>query len=83
MPITERHPLTGVELNVLWIQRETLNQEEAVTAWIMRDQGDKTHEIAARLGTSAAQLHAVFRGDLHPEAKAMARREATEPACWV
>lgn len=82
MPTTERHPVTDVELNVTWIERETLNLAEATTAWVMLRQGEKLHEIAARLGTSPQQLREIFAERVHPEAKALADKELSPPA-WT
>ncbi|HCZ00159.1 MAG TPA: hypothetical protein DHV56_09220 [Rhodobacter sp.] len=67
------HPLTGVELNPIPIERTSLNFEEAVTAWLMRLQRAKYHTIAMRLGTNTHRLGEVFRGEVHITAEAAAR----------
>ena len=62
------HPLTGVELNPIPIERIALNFEEAVTACLMRLQRVKYQTIAWRLGTNTYRLGEVFTGKIHPTA---------------
>lgn len=62
---TIRHHLTGVELNPIEIERVALDFNEAVTAFILRQQGEKYHMIAQRLGTNTHRLGEVFRGEVH------------------
>ncbi|WP_298618730.1 hypothetical protein [uncultured Zoogloea sp.] len=62
----------GVPLNPILYMRAALTLEEAVAACIMRRDGEKYHIIAARLGTNTHRLGEVFRGERHPEARALA-----------
>ncbi len=50
------HPLTGVKLNEVEIERKALNFEEAVTAHVMRMTGEKYNIIAQHLGTNTHRL---------------------------
>ncbi|MCT4654261.1 MAG: hypothetical protein N4A65_00465 [Cohaesibacter sp.] len=68
------HPLTGVELNDVEIERKALNFNEAVTAHLMRMQGEKYNIIAQHLGTNTHRLGEVFREELHIGAKQAASR---------
>ncbi|MGC0224941.1 hypothetical protein [Pseudooceanicola nitratireducens] len=68
MAITE-HPLTGVTLNEIDIRRKTLSSEEAVTAFLLRLQGDTYTDVVHKLGTNANRIGEVFRGSVHPEAR--------------
>jgi hypothetical protein len=63
---TQKHPLTGVELNPIPIERPALTFDEAVTAHVLRLQGDKFTLIAQRLGTNPFRVGEVMRGDKHP-----------------
>ncbi|WP_316857859.1 hypothetical protein [uncultured Cohaesibacter sp.] len=63
------HPLTGVELNSVDIERKALNFDEAVTAHLMRMQGIKYNIIAQHLGTNTHRLGEVFREEKHVGAK--------------
>ncbi len=65
---TRRHPLTGVKLNPIEIERKSLEFEDAVTAHILRCKGVKYATIAHLLGTNPARLGEVFRGECHPAA---------------
>ncbi|MEP3778953.1 MAG: hypothetical protein ABJM82_18205 [Shimia thalassica] len=46
-----------------------LNFDAAVTAWIMRLQGEKIQIIAQRLGTNTYRLGEVYREEDHPSSK--------------
>jgi len=65
---TLKHPLTGVELNAIQIERPALTYDEAVTAHVLRLQGDKFTLIAQRLGTNPFRVGEVMRGEKHPGA---------------
>lgn len=62
---TLKHPLTGVELNAIPIERPALTFDEAVTAHVLRLQGDKFTMIAHRLGTNPFRVGEVMRGVKH------------------
>jgi acetyl-CoA carboxylase alpha subunit len=62
------HPITGVSLNVIDVQRKSLTEDEAITAVILRHQGDPYHVIAQKLGTNTHRLGEVYRGETHPGA---------------
>ncbi|MCQ0986998.1 hypothetical protein [Jiella marina] len=66
------HPLTGIELNPVVIERKALTYEEAVTAFVLRAQGCKYNIIAQHLGTNTHRLGEVFRGEKHMGAEAKA-----------
>lgn len=59
------HPITGVKLNPIEIERTALSFDDAVTAWIMRHKGEKYHVIAQKLGTNTHRLGEVFREEVH------------------
>lgn len=65
---TTRHPLTGVSLNVIEVTRKSLSEAEAITAIILRQQGEHYHAIAQKLGTNTHRLGEVFNGKVHPRA---------------
>lgn len=67
-PPFERHPITGVRMNVITLKRRALSFAEAVTAHVMRLQGVSYTDIVHKLGTNANRIGEVFRGDEHPEA---------------
>ncbi|MEL7090240.1 MAG: hypothetical protein AAFN94_00760 [Pseudomonadota bacterium] len=69
---TITHPITGDELNAIAIKRPQLSDQNAVTAWIMRLQGETFTDIVQKLGTNANRVGDVFRGDTHQDAKAKA-----------
>ena len=71
---TITHPLTGVELNPVLIERPALGFNEAVTVWIMRLQGVKYQTIAAQLGTNTHRVGEVLRKDIFPDAEVIARQ---------
>lgn len=71
---TTTHPLTGVELNPILIERRALDFDEAVTVWIMRLQGVKYQHIAIMLGTNTHRVGEVLRGEKFSEAEAVARQ---------
>lgn len=54
---TCRHPVTGVELNSLAIHRKRLDDDEVLTARLLRDEGHKVQDIAAMLGTNQGRVH--------------------------
>lgn len=56
-----RHPVTGVEINVLSVKRpRLLNEAEAETAKLLRADGHKVQDIAAMLGTNPGRIQAVI-----------------------
>ena len=59
------HPMTGVALNPIEIERKALNHQEAVTAWHLRKTGVKYNHVAQYLGTNTHRLGEVFRGEVH------------------
>ncbi|MEP3633389.1 MAG: hypothetical protein ABJN12_09745 [Shimia thalassica] len=67
--LSDTHPITGAKLNPLKIERVRLNFDAAVTAWIMRLQGEKIQIIAQRLGTNTYRLGEVYREEVHPSSK--------------
>ncbi|MFW2541515.1 hypothetical protein ACN2XU_02655 [Primorskyibacter sp. 2E107] len=69
---TEVHPITGDELNPIAVKRAQLTFENAVTAWIMKLQGETFTDIVQKLGTNANRIGEVFRGDAHRDAHAKA-----------
>ncbi|UWR73150.1 hypothetical protein [Phaeobacter inhibens] len=73
-PPYERHPITGVKLNVTAKTRPALDFIEAVTAHIMFFQGVSVTLIAQKLGTNPARVVEVFKGEEHPDAKTEAYR---------
>ncbi|WP_370045514.1 MULTISPECIES: hypothetical protein [Salipiger] len=68
-----RHPMTGVPLNDIVVRRKALDEDDAVTAHIMRRQGSSFTEIVHRLGTNANRVGEVLRGDAFPQAAEKAR----------
>ena len=72
---TTKHPITGVDLNLIAVRRKALDFDEAVTAIILRQQGHHYHAIAHLLGTNPARVGEVFRGESHPEARMTALRK--------
>ncbi|MEO0765188.1 MAG: hypothetical protein AAFY75_04150 [Pseudomonadota bacterium] len=69
---TIRHPLTGTELNPIHIKRKALNGNTAVTAWVMKLQGESFTDITQKLGTNANRIGEVFREEEHPGSKSIA-----------
>lgn len=69
-----KHPITGVKLNPIDVERPSLEFEEAVTAWILRMQGTKYQVVAQKLGTNTHRLGEVFRGEKHIGSRAEALR---------
>lgn len=52
-----RHPITGVEINVLSVFRpRNLDETEEETARLLRLAGHKIHDIAAMLGTNQGRI---------------------------
>lgn len=74
---TERHPITGVELNRIEVRRPALDFQDAVTAIILRQRGEDYQVIAQKLGTNTARLGEVFRGEMYPNAAKEALRLLT------
>ncbi len=70
---TLTHPMTGIEMNPILIERKALTFEEAVTAHLLRMQGVKYNIIAQQLGTNTHRLGEVFRGEKHVGSKAKAK----------
>lgn len=62
-------PQTGVELNPILIERRSLTYDQAVTAWILRMEGNKYSHVAQRLGTNPHRVGEVFRGEKYPDAR--------------
>ncbi|MCF7725758.1 helix-turn-helix domain-containing protein [Sulfitobacter sp. M22] len=60
------HPMTGVKLNDIVIKRKRLTFDDAVTAHILRHQGETFTDVVQRLGTNANRVGEVFRGKEHP-----------------
>jgi hypothetical protein len=73
-PMAAVHPVTQIELNTIEVERVSLDYQEAVTAHLMRLQGNKFSQIAHQLGTNPARLGEVFRGEKHPNARAAAEK---------
>ncbi|MCC5956275.1 MAG: hypothetical protein JJU07_09235 [Natronohydrobacter sp.] len=71
---TIRHPITGVELNPIAIERKALNFDEAVTAHVLRKRGTKYNHVAQLLGTNTHRVGEVLRGEVHPKAAEVAMR---------
>jgi len=54
---TFRHPKTGVVLNRLGVTRpRKLDDDEAATARLLREEGYKIQDIAAQLGTNQGRV---------------------------
>lgn len=66
---TFTHPITGIEINPVFIERKALSFDEAVTAHVMRMQGVKYNIIAQQLGTNTHRLGEVFREEKHAGSK--------------
>lgn len=62
---TIKHPITGIELNPITIERKSLTYEEAVTAFVLRKRGAKYNHVAQMLGTNTHRVGEVFRGEVH------------------
>lgn len=69
---TFRHPITGVELNPIAIERKALSFDEAVTAHLLRNRGTKYNHVAQLLGTNTHRVGEVLRGEVHPKAAEVA-----------
>ncbi len=67
------HPITGVKLNPIEIERRSLSFKEAVTAWLLRLGGHKYNHVAQYLGTNTLRLGEVFRGETHVGSEEVAR----------
>gem|GEM_PF-1473608 len=77
-PHSERHPITGVEMNIIVKKRRKLTFIEAVTVWVMKLQGVSYTDIVHKLGANANRIGEVIRGDAHPNALPEAYRLLTE-----
>lgn len=64
MAYTE-HPLTGEPLNVISVKNKSLTRRQAVTAHVLRLQGDTFTDIVQKLGTNANRVGEVFNGTRH------------------
>lgn len=54
---TFKHPKTGVIINRLGVTRpRKLDEDEAVTARLLREEGHKVQDIAAMLGTNQGRV---------------------------
>lgn len=73
-PHNERHPLTGVILNVIAKKRRALSFKEAVTVHVLRMQGVTYTDIVHKLGTNANRIGEILRGEEHPNAQTEAYR---------
>lgn len=67
-PPFERHPITGVSLNIIAQKRRALTRAEAITVHVMHIQGVSYTDIVHKLGTNANRVGEVLRGDAHPGA---------------
>lgn len=71
-----KHPLTGVELNDITVKRKSLDEAEAVTAHLMRMNGESFTDIVQMLGTNANRVGEVFNGKVWPKAAEKAAKLA-------
>ena len=62
---TIQHSLTGDHLNAIAVKRPRLTFDNAVTAWIMKLQGETFTDIVQKLGTNANRVGEVFKHDVH------------------
>lgn len=62
---TYKHPITGVELNIIDIDRASLDEVEAVTVHILNFEGHDQDAIASRFGTNQARISDVLKGRTH------------------
>lgn len=60
---TEKHPITGVELNVISIHRAALNDKEQLTAHILHLQNEDQHVIAHKLGINSGRVSETMKGN--------------------
>ena len=74
---TIKHPITGIELNPITIERKSLSYREAVTAWMLRLSGVKYNHVAQFLGTNTHRLGEVFRGEVHSGSEQEAQASLT------
>lgn len=72
-----RHTITRVKLNDYVVKRRALTFDEAVTAFILRQQGYTFTDIVFMLGTNANRVGEVFRREVHPDAAMEALRLLT------
>ena len=75
---TELHPITGVALNPIVVERKAHNFKEAITGHLMRWSGEKYQTISQRLGTNTFRVGEVLTGEAHPKAKIAALRLRNE-----
>lgn len=71
---TFRHPITGVDLNVITRHREALNDAEVLTVHIMNLQGVAQHVIAHHLGVNPGRVNEALKDP--DTADKLARRAA-------
>ncbi|MGV6848570.1 MAG: hypothetical protein ACWA5A_09345 [Marinibacterium sp.] len=69
-----KHPVTGIALNDITIKRKALDEDAAVTAHLMRMNGDPFTDIVHKLGTNANRVGEVFSGAAWPKAAEKARK---------
>ncbi len=62
-----RHPITGIPLNAIDHKRKRLCKNAAVTAHIMKLQGETFTDIVHKLGTNANRVGEVLRGEVWPD----------------
>ena len=55
----------------------TLNLSQAISVWLLHWNGEKQHQIAAKLGTNALRVDAVLSERLHVGSRERARRMMT------
>jgi len=68
------HPMTGIEMNPINIERKALSFDDAVTAHLLRMQGVKYNIIVQRLGTNTHRVGEVFRGEKHAGSRELAQQ---------
>jgi len=59
---TFHHPKTGVELNIITIQRAHLDAVEEETARQLVQEGNDQHIVAAMLGTNPGRVNDAVKG---------------------
>ncbi|MBN8187590.1 hypothetical protein JF540_12905 [Salipiger thiooxidans] len=60
-------------MNDIVVRRKSLDEDDAITAHIMKRQGATFTDIVHRLGTNANRVGEVLRGDAFPQAAEKAR----------
>lgn len=71
---TTKHPITGVELNMIDKKRHTFDEDVKKTMIILRKEGRYFYEIAQMLGTSPYRLRQFLRSQAHKKAAEEALR---------